>query len=94
MKHKIYTNQTVNFPATSKKDHKYLMIMWELYGNVILAEPMKNKTEKEMIRTYQTLINRLKECGINTTRHILDNGTSDAYKERIKGNEIQYELAP
>ena len=48
---------------------------------------MKTKNEKEIICTYQTLINRLKERVIKTERRILDNKISDAIKKRKRGME-------
>ena len=61
MKHTIYTNHTGKFPVTSRRGQKYLIIMCEVDSNAILSEPMKNKTEKEIMSTYQTLINVPKE---------------------------------
>ena len=46
MKNTIYTNHTGKFLVTSRRGHKYLMIMFEVARNAILAETMKNKTEK------------------------------------------------
>ena len=92
MKHEIYTNQTGKFPVASRRGHKYLMIMCKLDINKIIVETMKTKTEEEMISTHQNLLNRLKERVVKTKRHILNNEISDAYKEKIKGNGIQYEL--
>ena len=41
----IYTNQTGKFPITSSRGHKYIMVLCAIDGNVVLAEPMKNKSE-------------------------------------------------
>ena len=49
----IYTNQTGKFPITSSRGHKYIMVLCAIDGNVVLAEPMKNKSEREMVETYQ-----------------------------------------
>ena len=40
------------------------MIMCEIDANTVLVEPMRNKTEDEMIETYQKMIDRLKMGGI------------------------------
>ena len=52
------------------------------------------KTKEKIICTCQTLLNRLKEFGINTERHILYNEILDAYKEKYIGNGIKYKLVP
>jgi len=51
----IHTDQTGRFPATSSKGNQYIMILVEIDGNFIDAEPMKNKSEGSMIKTYQIL---------------------------------------
>ena len=64
VKDTIYTDQTGKFPITSSRGHKYIMIVCEIDGNAVLMEPMKNKTEDEMVETYQKMIDRLKTGGI------------------------------
>ena len=59
MKHTMYTVYTGKFQVTSRRGHKYLIIMCELDSNTILSETMKTKNEKEIIFTYQTSLNRL-----------------------------------
>ena len=81
VKDKIYTNQTGEFPITSSRGNKYIMIMCNIDGNAVLVEPMKNKTEDEMVETYQKMINRLKTGGIFPKNHILDNEISAKYKK-------------
>ena len=83
VKDKIYTDQTGKFPITSSKGNKYIMIMCEIDGNAVLVGPMRNKTEDEMIETYQNLIERLKTGGIFPKKHILDNEIPAKYKKAI-----------
>ena len=40
------------------------MILSAIDGNVVLAEPMKNKSEGAMVETYQNLIKILNDAGI------------------------------
>jgi hypothetical protein len=42
---KVHSNQTGYFPATSSRGKQYIMVLVEVDGNCIDAEPMKNKTE-------------------------------------------------
>ena len=63
------------------------MVLVEVDGNYIDAEPMKNKSEGAMIQTYQTLWKRLTTSGsVKLTTHILDNKASAAFKAEIKKN--------
>jgi hypothetical protein len=51
----IYTDQTGRFPTTSSRGNKYIMILYDYDSNDILAEPLKAKSEGEMIRAYTKL---------------------------------------
>jgi hypothetical protein len=42
------------------------MVAIHLDANYIFAEPMKNRTEGEMIRVYQIIINRMRSAGAGT----------------------------
>ena len=47
---KIFSNQTGRFPVTSSKGNKYLMVMYDNDTNAILAEPMKNRSQQEIMQ--------------------------------------------
>ena len=70
------------------------MIMCEMDSNVILSEALKNRTTGEMIRVYQVLMKRLNAAGIKPKKHVLDNETSEDFKQAIMENELEYELVP
>ena len=44
------------------------------------------------MKTYQIMIDRLKACGINPKKHVLDNECSAKFKEAIRDNQMTYEL--
>jgi hypothetical protein len=52
---KMHSNQAGCFPATSSKGNQYIMVLVEVDGNYIDAEPMKNKSEGSKIKAYLTL---------------------------------------
>ena len=60
------------FPIMSSRGHKYIMILCAIDGNVLLDEPMKNKSEVAMVESYKNLIKRLNDAGIFPKKHILD----------------------
>jgi hypothetical protein len=70
------------------------MALTESDSDVILVEPMKNRTSGEMIRAYQALINHLHAANIIPKQHILDNECSEEFKATIKGNNMTYQLVP
>ena len=91
---KIWTDQTGRFPKQSNRGNQYIMVLVESDSSAILVEPMKNRTAGEMIRAYQTLVDRLNESGIFPKEHILDNECSDQFKKTIKANKMTYQLVP
>jgi hypothetical protein len=70
----IHSNQTGCFPATSSRGNQYIIVVVEVDGNYIDAEPMKNKTEGSVIKGYLALWAQLTASGtVRPTTHILDN---------------------
>jgi hypothetical protein len=83
----MHTDQSGRFPAISSRGNQYRMVLVEVDGNYIDAEPMKNKTEGSIIKAYLALWERLTASGtVRPTTHILDNKASAAYKVEIKKN--------
>jgi hypothetical protein len=63
------------------------MVLVEIDGNYINAEPMKSKTEGAMIKAYLILWERLTANGtVKPTTHIMDNKASAEYKKEIQKN--------
>ena len=93
MKNTIYSDQTGKFPVKSRAGNRYIMVMVEIDSNYILVDPMKNKTDDEMIATYQKLLKRIKRTGRKVEKHVLDNECSDKMKELIR-DECLLELCP
>ena len=63
------------------------MVLVEVDGNYIDAEPLKNRLEGEIIKAYLALWTRLMaNRTVKPTTHILDNKASEAYKTEIRKN--------
>jgi hypothetical protein len=83
----MHTDQTGRFPATSTRGNQYIMVLVEVDGNYIDAEPMKNRTEGSIIKAYMALWARLTESGtVKPRTHLLDNEASAAFKAEIRKN--------
>ena len=90
----VYTDQTGGFPITLSRGNKYIMVMCEVDGNYIDAEPMKTRTAECMIQTYLTLWNRLTSSKVITPKlHILDNEAPEALREVIRSH-CKMQLVP
>ncbi len=93
-KYLIYTDQMGRCPKKSSCSNQYIMVLIEIDSNAILVEAMKNQTAGKMMRAYQVLMNQLKGAGVTPKMHILDNECSAEFKERIKLNNMIYQLVP
>ena len=61
------------------------MVLVEVDSNYIDAEPIKNRTEQEIIWVYQALLERIKSTGVcNPKKHIMDNEALVEFKKVIK----------
>ena len=90
----LYTDQTGKFPHLSSQGNRYQMILYHVDSNSIWAEPTKNKTEGELILARNRALQRMKACGIQPTRQVLDNEISAAYKLAITESGMTYQLVP
>lgn len=70
------------------------MVMCEVDGNYIDAEPMKSKSTESMVQTYLTLWNRLTSSKVISPKlHILDNEAPEGLREVIKSH-CKMQLVP
>ena len=70
---KISTDQTGRFPVTSTCGSKYLMVLYDHDSNGIIAEPIKLKSEHELICAHSDLHTCLSNRGITPHVQMLDN---------------------
>jgi hypothetical protein len=62
----IYTDQTGRFPVVSSKGNKYIMILYDYESNVILAQPIKDRTTPQLLRAFQVMEQELVARGLKT----------------------------
>ena len=70
------------------------MIIHEIDGNSTWVDPMKNKTQGEIINARRRALLRMKLQGIVPMHQILDNETSQAFKDEIRNTGMTYQLVP
>jgi hypothetical protein len=51
----IYTDQTGRVPVASSKGNKYIMILYDYDSNDIMAQPIKDRTAPELLRSFQVM---------------------------------------
>ena len=74
--------------------HRYTMVLYEKYENLILFELMKTRPSSDTCHAYNELMMQLTNSSIKASKHILDNEISEHYLQIIKRNGIKYEKVP
>ena len=60
----VFSDQTGQLPTISKRGNKYIMVMVEIDSNAILLDPIKNRTDAELTRSYRAMMLLLNHAGI------------------------------
>eukprot|EP00804_Cyclotella_cryptica_P005838 CCRYP_000122-RA/>CCRYP_000122-RA protein AED:0.34 eAED:0.38 QI:0/0/0/1/0/0/3/0/508 len=94
-KRAMYPDQTGRFPVVSSRGNKYLMVACELDGNYIDAEPIRDRTAKQLTQAYQNIFTRWKAMNVIAPNwHIMDNEAPEDLKNMIRSNGCCVELTP
>eukprot|EP00957_Ditylum_brightwellii_P119507 9118007-Ditylum_brightwellii.AAC.1 len=80
---KTYADLTGCFPVTSTSGNNYILVLYDYDSNAILAMAMKNRTEGEIIRVYNTLYEHLVGRGLTPKFQVLDNEVPKAIQHNI-----------
>jgi hypothetical protein len=91
---KVSTDQTGRFPHTSSRGSKYLMVLYAYDSNAILSEPIKSRSESELVRAYTKLHSYLSARGLRPNFQVLDNECPAALKKFMSSNNIKFQLVP
>jgi hypothetical protein len=87
--------QTGRFPVTSSKGNKYIMVVYDYDSTaIILAEPIKNRSEHEILRAYSKLHQDLTDRGLKSQLQKLDNECSAALKQFMRKANVEFQLVP
>ncbi len=90
----IHNDQTGAFPFTSQQGNRCIMVAIHLNANYIFVKPMRSRSNEEMVRAYKKIINRMRLADLQLKKHILDNKASEAFKQCIREQQMQYKLVP
>jgi hypothetical protein len=90
----LYSDQTGRFPVTSSKGNKYIMIVYDYDSAAILAEPIKSRSEQEILRAYSKLHQYLMERSLKPQLQKLDNECSAALKQFMRTANVDFQLVP
>ena len=91
---KTYGDLCGKFPVQSSRGNKYVMVIYAYDANAILAEPLKNRSTSEIVKTWTILYEKLEKAGVSPLIYILDNEISKEFKQALYKKEIKYQLVP
>ena len=90
----IFTNQTGKFTLRYIRGNQYQMIVHEINSGSSWIEPMKNRTEVEMILAWHQDLTRMKLQGIVPKHQVLKKELSVAYSTKICDTQMTFQLVP
>jgi hypothetical protein len=91
---KVYGDLTGRFPIQSSSGHQYILTLYDYDSNTISTEPMKNRTNKEMIRAYTSMHKQLVNAGLKPELQVIDNECSAAFRKYLPDEHIALQLVP
>jgi restriction endonuclease len=87
-----YTDLTGGFRKTSSRGYKYILVLYDYDGNNIQAEPIKNSSDTEAIRSYTRIYNEHTRKWLKPTFQTMDNEASKAQKQFLHSKDIPFQL--
>ena len=70
---KLYTDNCGRLPIRSRSGNEYIIIAYHCDLNTILKSPFVNRKDKHIIRTYNSIMQKLADRGHHVDIQILDN---------------------
>ena len=91
---KIASDLTGKFPVRSSRGNQYLMVVYIHDPNVILAIPLKDRTQLSLITAYTKLYEKITAKGFVPRLHICDNECPEAFKKFLKLKYVTLQKVP
>ena len=91
---KAYTDLTGRFLVQSSRGNQYILVCYSYDSNAILAEPLRNRSAPEIVKTWQIINNKLEKAGVQPELYLLDNECSNEFRDALHKKEIKFQLVP
>ena len=73
----------------SSQGNRYIIGLCKTDGNLILVEPMKNRTSSKMCKAYNNLMDRIRQSNMTIKKPFLDNKASKEFLHTIRKQGIE-----
>ena len=71
-----------------------MFVLYDYNSNAILVEPLQNRSSLSIVNAYTNLLDRLKKAGLKPKLQKLDNEASQALRDYMHEQDIDFQLAP
>jgi len=89
-----FSDQTGKFPFKSQSGNQHLFVFYHYNSNYIHLEPMKNKSQAELLKVYSKTLKMFISAGTKSTLHILDHECPQSLKDYMRAAGVHYQLTP
>ena len=90
----IATDQTGRFPVRVSSGNQYLMVVHVRDPNVILAIPIKNRSQTSLMQAYEMLYDRITTKGFTPMLHICNNECPSVFKKFLELKQVNLQKVP
>ena len=94
IRRQVSSDLTGRFPVPSSSGNHYLLVVYDYDSNAILMQPTPNRKAESLVATYEKIHKRLTRGGCTPILQRLDNEASQAFKDFLMDNHIDYQLVP
>ena len=94
IKGKLFSDQTGKFPINFSRANKYIMVIYAHDINDILAEPITNKSQQEIIRAMTKMHKLFTDRRFKPKMQMLDNKCPESLKFFFRNSNVGFQLVP
>jgi len=88
----IYSDLIGRFPIQSYAGMQYIFIAYVYDQNYIIIRPMKNRSDRSMIKVFKDVYRMMQQKGTNPSLHVPDNECSKAIKTFVVDRQTAIQL--
>jgi hypothetical protein len=90
----VYTDLTGKFPVPSSQGNNYIFLLYHYDSNSIHVRAIPNRSAHHIVAAFEDIHNMLALRGRKPHLHILDNECSEALKDFMEQEDIDYQVTP
>ena len=91
---KLFSDQTGIPPNKSSRGNQYIMVAYDQDSNAILAQPIKTRSDRELLKAMAAIYMYLKERGLHPKLQVLDHECPALVKQLFMQEKVSYQLVP